>query len=527
MSDTDLSSLGTAPLDVATPAPHAAGLTSRVVRGSLWVLGGQGVAMLAALLATPFVIRLLGAEQYGVLALSNVLFNYLAFADMGMGVASTRFGADAHARKDDRSEILAIWTSLVIACVPALLIALGLMFGAHVLVVRMLRLPSHLHGVAIIAVRLIAIGFFARAIAGVLNTPQLVRLRMDLVTFITTGTSVTQILSIPIVVLLGSGLVGAVAVIAGSSILAAILHASVSARLLPGMLRPVVSRELFKPILKFGAAMVTSSLAAVLLAHGEKLLLTRYASVTALAHYTVAYTLALMVTLAPGAMGQSLLPAFSQIQAQPERNALRQLHRRALCGTLLWIVPISVLLGVAARPFFTLWAGPEFGRESTMPFYILAIGLIFNALSHVPYILLIALDRTKVIARIHLAELVPYLLAAGLLTYRFGAVGAACAWTLRVTVDALAFFLAARRITGFSSSPLPDNKRGYVVALIVLLVPVMFVSWHWDAAFIRLAVALVAIIAYSALILSRVITSEERASMLRLLPFGRWRNRLA
>lgn len=521
MSDSNLSGLGTTgAVDVAAPALRRAGLTKRVVRGSVWVLGGQGLTIAAALLATPFVIRMLGAEQYGVLALCNVLFNYIAFADMGMGLASTRFGADAHARNDNRSEILAIWTSLVIACVPALVITLSLSLGAPVIVERVLRLPSYLHGVAIIAFRLTALGFFARAVAGVLNTPQLVRLRMDLVTYITTGTSVTQILLIPIVVLLGGGLIGAVTVIAGMSILGAILHTTVSSRLLPGMLRPVFSRELLNPILRFGAAMVTSGLAAVVLAHGEKLLLTRYASVTALAHYTVALTLASMVTLAPAAMGQSLLVAFSQIQAEPGRKALSELYRRALSGTQLWIVPVAVVLGVLAKPFFTLWAGPEFGRESTVPFYILAGGLIMNALAFVPYVLLMALDRTRVIARIHLAELVPFIAIATLLTHRYGAIGAALAWSLRVAVDALLFFLAARRITGFSWAPLPENRSAYLVALSVLLAPVLLVTWLWETPVIRLSVTLIALAGYSTLILRRVLTTEEQTSMRRLLPFG-------
>src|SRR2546429_9020696 len=92
------------------------GLTSKVVRGSAWSVGGQGVTLLASLVATPFVIRLLGPEGYGVLALINVLIGYLAFTDLGMGTASTRFGADAHARDDDGdAEAAVIWTSLWLA----------------------------------------------------------------------------------------------------------------------------------------------------------------------------------------------------------------------------------------------------------------------------------------------------------------------------------------------------------------------------------------------------------------------------
>src|SRR5437660_3257855 len=132
------------------------GLTSKVVRGSAWSVGGQGVTLLASLVATPFVIRLLGPEGYGVLALINVLIGYLAFTDLGMGTASTRFGADASGRGDDKgeNEVAVIWTSLCIAAVPSLLGAAALALLARPLAERLMHLPASLIGQAIIALRL-------------------------------------------------------------------------------------------------------------------------------------------------------------------------------------------------------------------------------------------------------------------------------------------------------------------------------------------------------------------------------------
>src|SRR3954447_21874358 len=112
------------------------GLTSRVVRGGFLNLIGQGVTMLATLIATPFVIRLLGPASYGVLALVHVLIGYLSFADLGMGVASTRFGAVAYGRADAEGEAAAIWSALLLAIVPASAIALALALGARPLVER-------------------------------------------------------------------------------------------------------------------------------------------------------------------------------------------------------------------------------------------------------------------------------------------------------------------------------------------------------------------------------------------------------
>src|SRR6202011_22177 len=143
LSDSDL-------LDQASSPPRP-GLTSRVVHGSSLNRGGQAVTMLATLVATPFVIRLLGPESYGVLALVHVLIGYLSFADLGMGTASTRFGSVAHAHSDDEGEATAIWSALLLAAVPATTVSLALALAARPLVEQWLRLPVYLHESAVIA----------------------------------------------------------------------------------------------------------------------------------------------------------------------------------------------------------------------------------------------------------------------------------------------------------------------------------------------------------------------------------------
>ena len=97
-------------------------LTSRVARGSIWSLSGQSATLLASLISTPFVIRLLGAEGYGVLALVNLTFAYMAFADVGMGVASTRFASNCQGGESEE-EVAIVWTSLLIVSIPSLLAA--------------------------------------------------------------------------------------------------------------------------------------------------------------------------------------------------------------------------------------------------------------------------------------------------------------------------------------------------------------------------------------------------------------------
>ena len=70
-------------------------MTTKVVKGSMWTLAGSVAPLAVSFISTPFIIRYLGAESYGVLLLVGLIPAYFSFADFGMGVASTKFAAEA------------------------------------------------------------------------------------------------------------------------------------------------------------------------------------------------------------------------------------------------------------------------------------------------------------------------------------------------------------------------------------------------------------------------------------------------
>src|SRR6185503_2048909 len=109
--------------------------------------------------------------------------------------------------------------------------------------------------------------------------------------------------------------------------------------------------------LRFGGGLVVSGIAAVLLMNLEKGILSANVSVTALAYYSVAFTVASMLTVFTSAMTQSLFPAFSRLQSQENREHLQNLFVRGIRINLIWVIPALVFLGLIARPFFAAWAG--------------------------------------------------------------------------------------------------------------------------------------------------------------------------
>jgi O-antigen/teichoic acid export membrane protein len=502
--------------------PDTPGMAARVVRGSFWNMGAQGAALLTSFVVTPFVIRILGTENYGLLALINLLIGYLGFADLGMGVASTKFGAEAFAKGDEGAESSVVWTSLLVTSIPAVLFASALVFAGGPLVAGVFGIVGHQQPVAVHSLRIAAVILLATAATGVFNTPQLVRLRIDLNSAVTMGSNFMQACLVLFMLSMGGRLVAVVWTMASVAVAASCTHTVISSRLSPGILHPKIDRALVPPLLRFGFGILCSALIGTLTVHGEKLLLVRLASISTLAHYNVAFTLASLLGMLPVAFSLSLIPGVVQLRASGDRARLQSLFSGMLRVIIFCTIPAALALCIVARPFLSLWAGPEFGRESAFPLYILACGWLFNSISYIPRGFLSAWDRVGLVARYQGLEVIPYFLAAVVLIRRAGIVGAAAVWGMRVVADSLLLLRAVRRVSGIHPNPLITNRMEYALSLAVLFVPVGLAHVATSSVPVMLAVTLLSVAAYGYLIVTRVLTNDERmwamSFMRRLLP---------
>ena len=505
--------------DITGAATVPESIETKVAVGSVWSLASVGVTLVASLIATPFVLRGLGPEAYGVYAIVQVMIGYLAVADIGMGDASTRFAAAAFARGERHEEASALWTSLVIEAIVALPLVLVVGLFAKPIVVHAFRLPSYLENAAAAALAIAALGFLAKNAATVFNTPQMVRLRFRSVAVINTVCGVLQIGLVPVVIWMGGGLVSAVVVIAAANTLNLLLHLQQARVLLPEVTHPAPRRDLFRPMLRFGIALVVSAFVITLLTQTEKLFLARFDSARAVAYYAVAYTLATIVAIIPRAVKGALFPAFSQL----EGSAVDRLYARAVRSLSLVIAPVAVVMCLIAEPFLRIWAGAEYARYSLWPFYVLLAGNAVGALAHVPTVLLKGLGRADVIARLQILEIVPFLVSAALFTRWWGALGAAAAWSLRMILDTALLFRVASRYAHISIDTSPRERIGIASAAALLGAPLLLLALPDPSIPVRVAVAVMTLIAYCAVAWRSLLTIGELSRLIEMAEALMWR----
>lgn len=479
------------------------------MKGSIWTLVGQVLPLVASLVAAPFVIRLLGSDGYGLLILIGILPSYFAFADFGMSMASTKFASGAYAAGDCEKEARIVRTCALIAFLTALPISSFLFLFSNS-ILGLFEVPEHLQVEANVALKITAVLITVNVLNGIVNTPQLSRLRMDLNTLVTSGFRTLGVIATPIVLYLGGGVIGAVMVLAFSALLTLVGHLVISKKLLPNLLRASIDSCMMRSLLTFGGGLVISAIAAGLLVNLEKVVLARVTSVETLAYYSVAFTFATMSTMFASAMTQSLIPAFAQLLGPKNRDQLNGLFSRALRLNFIAILPMLLVMAVFARPFFATWAGEDFGRESTLPFYILLVGVFLNILAHIPYSLLMASGRTDVFAKAYWIELVPYIILVAFLTERFGAVGAALAWSIRIGTDAILVAYFLRKTIPISFNIFGDQRVFSAGVILVLFLPIFVSSMTNDFQFWALLLIFLSIPLYAVGVWKSLLGLEEK-----------------
>lgn len=494
--------------DIPKQIPSTAGMTTKVVKGSMWTLGGSVLPLAVSFVSTPFIIRFLGTESYGVLLLVGLIPTYFSFADFGMGVASTKFASEAYGQGDEDKEAEIVWTATAIAAISALVVAVPIFLFSYSIVAA-LNVPEHLLSQASIALKITSGSFFLGILSSVLNSPMLARLRMDLNMLTSAVPKILLAVVTPFILYFGGGLLGAVswAFIVAIGILAVVIY--FSARLSPELTSITLNREYIRLLLKFGGGLILATVAAGLLVNFEKLALTNLASVSALAHYSVAFTLANMALLFSASMTQSLIPAFSQLTSSERRTELDSLFSSIIRISLVWLAPMSTILFVSAKPFLHFWAGADFGRESTVPFYILLIGVIFNMLAFIQHSLITSTGRTGLLAKIYWVQLLIFVFMSSGLIYLFGVVGAALAWSLRVIGDSVLFIHLGHKLLGLSFR-IRDELPGLIVPLGILVLVCLFAVFIGNNLVINSALAVGGIGVYFVLIWTKYLRETER-----------------
>jgi O-antigen/teichoic acid export membrane protein len=120
---------------------------------------------------------------------------------------------------------------------------------------------------------------------------------------------------------------------------------------------------------------------------------------------------------------------------------------------VFWLtLPLAASAALFAPEWLSWWINETFARESAYVAQCLALAVMINCMAFVPHTTLQAVGRADWCAKLHLAELPPYLVLVIWLASDYGINGVALAWFTRSLIDAFFMFHLAEKALGRMSS---------------------------------------------------------------------------
>lgn len=464
-----------------------------LARNALWNFVGLALPMLAAVVTIPLLLEGLGKARFGLLTIVWMGVGYFSLFDLGLGRALTRLVADRLGRDADGDFSDLVWTALSLIGVLGVVGGTIIFVFAAPLIEHVFNVSPTLQSEAVAAFRILAVGLplviLTSALIGLLEAFQrfatiaVIRAPLGLLTF------VGPLLSLQF----SPSLAWATGVLLLGRFVALVAYFHAAASVYPALLRPQAPvRERVAPLLQFGGWLTVTNVVGPMLTYLDRFFVGALLSMTAVAYYATPYEVLSRTRVLPQAVLGVLFPALTTA-AGAGRERLVALYTGGARILLAIMLPIMSGFFLLAPEGLELWLGSEFRVAATPVVHWLAAGWMINTLATPPYTVLQSTGRPDLVAKTHLAELLPYLTVLWLFTSTFGIVGTAAAWALRVLIDTVL-------LNELAGACLPElrSEVGRNRVRIAALLAAFFTLSLIDALWLRL-VALSVVIAFSAI----------------------------
>lgn len=484
----------------------------RMAGNTAWNLVGMCAPMFVALFSIPLLIRGLGDDRFGLLALVWMLVGYFSIFDLGLGRALTKMTAECLGRKEQEQVPGLFWTSMALMTGLGLVVAVLLWFGAPWLALKVLNVPEHLRPETLAAFRVVSFGLpVVVAITGLIGVLEAYQ-RFKLINLVRIPTGMFTFLGPLAVLPFSTSLFAVVGVLIAGRVAEWLIYFLSCLRCEP-RLRTMIRFEFpkVKGLLCFGGWMTVSMIATPLMIHIDRFLIGAIISVGAVAYYVTPAEIVVKLLIFPRAWVSVLFPAFAS-NFFVDRPAVTKMFGQGVKFLLAASFPVILAVVAFAPEGLLLWLGPEFSTHSTPVMRWLAAGILVYSLAFLPCALLQGAGRPDITAKVHLAELVAYLVLASVMIHFFGIVGAAMAWFVRGALDAAVMFGLIRGFAPESRGQVARVFRALAVGLVLTLLAA-FAPELWMRALVwLLGTGVFALVSWTYLFSSR-----ERSEVLRIL----------
>ncbi|OGS68281.1 MAG: hypothetical protein A2522_05485 [Gallionellales bacterium RIFOXYD12_FULL_53_10] len=394
-------------------------------------VGGAWSALMGFVFV-PLYISYLGAESYGLMGIFAAMQAWFVLLDMGLSQTlnreMARFRGGAHTVESIRNLLRSME---IVYLLVAIVIAGTIFYGSPWIAISWLKVETlnplvvadalAIMG-AVIAFRWLG-GLYRSAISGL---QEQVWLNVSNIMFAT---------------LRGLGVIGVLAWFSPSIqafffyqgivslfetiVLGVMLHVLLPRASVPSRF----SWEAISQAWRFTGGVMLITLLVLLMTQVDKLLLSKWLSLTEFGYYSIAGVVASVLYMLVNPVGSAVSPRLAEMVAKGEVVAIKKAYHRYSQFLTMTVAPAALVIATFSDHLLLLWTRDLQISAAVSPIVsALCIGTFLNALMSVPYFLQLAYGWTRLTIQISVVVVLIYIPSLFLVVPSFGSLGAAWLW---------------------------------------------------------------------------------------------------
>jgi len=346
--------------------------------------GAQIVAVCISLLLTPYLIRHLGVEAYGIVGVINTMICYVAIITTSLTATVGRnltFAIEREAFLVANKEI----STAVFGLIRVFLFVLPPLFLLSAFIDRLIVIPLELRSPARLFFLCAVLAFALNAMSGPVGAAMFVRNRLDIASTASLARSVCfAVLIVGLFSAAGASLMSYGAAVLASSLLLLFLHLRIHKHLLPGIniSHRWYDRSILKGIVSLGGWMTVAQIGGLLFYQTDLLVANRLLGPLESGHLAAIVAIPLQLRVLAGLFSGLFGPTTSALAAKNDwENVSKYLLQAIRLTTLFFALLVGVFCG-SARSVLLIWLGPEFA--SLTPVVLVMTGYLVISLGSSP-----------------------------------------------------------------------------------------------------------------------------------------------
>jgi stage V sporulation protein B len=440
----------------------------RAASGGAAFLIGWLARSVVVLLLLVILSRLLGPSDFGLYTIVISIFYVIEMVGY--------MGVDATVRKklpeirSGRQKLVIINSAFLVSGLVAIAIALIMLFLSDCIAILVYRNAFLSAPIGVAAIAVILSTVFNVAVASLLGLGKSKEAAKANVAF-----SLAFLVSAPLLVYAGFGVLGAVAGLAVGNAVAALLSLAYLEFSLPTF-APFPKRSDLKKMVAFSLPVFVSNVAATFATSFGALALGVYAVSSVVGNYGVAFKLGSFIIIILNAVNAALLPSFSYALARRSLSKrISAMYSGSLYYTLIFLAPALAYLVAVAVPLMGLLFSSQYSAAPAY-FVIIAVGMAVGMIGSYAGSLVIGYGDPKRFMIYQLSFVAFEVVLTLLLVPSFGIAGLLVAmYVVSPLLLDLVYLMAMKK--EFSTTPDFSRLPKLVAASVVVFVPMALISY--------------------------------------------------